>query len=464
MKTEKKTGENEISEVRAKFDDILVKEITRLIEVNDESIQAISFNMVTLSCLFLLVDRENDIKKISDNSIERYTKNSLLKEVLEVTGSGQTIDDSIDKGLLEAFEKLTQIGYVNIKNGSYYLQLPAFAVVNFINSLFPDMSGMNLVAFVNQMVDEVLTNRKGLDDGLEQFQKTLKARGVALNNLQKKDFNKQTPDKLPVQNKTDKKKQKNELMKQISSLRSVSKKQIGIPNIITSSYSKKVNIKEVFEKNGYQKNSEESVQNKKIEQVEQKNDVADLENKKADNKAEKLTNHDNILSPDSEENVVDSEKEENVVAPEFAKDIGNVDKPENILTPSVEKDIATQLHIKDEVARLVSEALKKQEIEKKVEIQKVEIQKEEIQKEEIQKVDEKNIEDKIDEDKIDIEKKIQMFENSIALLVLFVIKVKYLLRQLNQVKCIIPVQMKVVVLLAGANHILINALYVKIHF
>ncbi len=402
MNIEKNTGENKIAEVRSKFDVILVKEITRLIEINDESIQAISFNMVTLSCLFLLVERENEIKKISDNSIERYTESSLLKEVIEVTGSGQTIDDNIDKDLLEAFEKLAEIGYVNIKKDRYYLQLPAFAVVNFINSLFPDMSGMNLVAFVNQMVDEVLTNRKSIDDGLEQFQVTLETRGVALHNQEKKNFNKPADDlKLPVQDEVDKKKQKNKLAKQISSLRSIVKKKTGVPNIITSSYSRKVKIKAVFDKKEYQEDIEQPVQKHKTEQSEQKKDVSVHENEEKKSEAENLINHDNVLSSDMTEEMADLSKDETMINSESEETgTGDLNIAENISTTAVKKESGAdvQKQIKDEVARLVSEELKKQEIEKNVESKEIA---------------EKTFDDK--DHKTDIENKIKMFENSMSI-------------------------------------------------
>ena len=80
-----------------------------------------------------------------------------------------------------SFQALTLYGYVAIGDDNcYYPQLSAIAIVNFIDNLFPGMPGMNLVAYVIQLTDEVITGRKKLDVAVHYFEQTLSSRGVSL--------------------------------------------------------------------------------------------------------------------------------------------------------------------------------------------------------------------------------------------------------------------------------------------
>jgi len=162
-----------VSEVRAHFDEILVKHIARLIEIDSNS-ATLSFNLATITCLLLAVERDKEIANFPDMPPERYNRATFLKEI-------ETVGLDIDDDLMVAFQALTQYGYVVIGSDDlYYSQISAFALVNFLDNLFPGMPGINLVAYVIQHIDEVVSGRVELYFAKEKFEQTLVTRGVAL--------------------------------------------------------------------------------------------------------------------------------------------------------------------------------------------------------------------------------------------------------------------------------------------
>ena len=87
----------------------------------------------------------------------------------------------IDDDLMASFQSLAQYGYVMIgADEKYHTQISSFAIVSFLNNLFPEMTGMNLVAYILQAIDEVLSGRKGLEDALDQLDQTLISKGIPL--------------------------------------------------------------------------------------------------------------------------------------------------------------------------------------------------------------------------------------------------------------------------------------------
>ncbi|MBU2452263.1 MAG: DNA topoisomerase I, partial [Proteobacteria bacterium] len=72
-------------------------------------------------------------------------------------------------------------GYISTdSNGQLKAEMPAFMMVGFLDNMFPGMPGMNLVAFVLQMNEEVNSERKSLELAKDSFKSTLKSRGVSV--------------------------------------------------------------------------------------------------------------------------------------------------------------------------------------------------------------------------------------------------------------------------------------------
>jgi hypothetical protein len=163
----------DLSKVKSVFDEILVKHIQRLLEI--ETLAAsLPFNLSTIACLLLLVERENEIKNFSQSPPDRYTRETFLDDLSDI---GLDIDDT----LMVSFQGLAQHGYVEIdQNNRYNAQISAYALVSFLDNLFPGMKGMNLVAYILQTIAEVSSNRKDLNDAIEQFDQTLQSKGIPL--------------------------------------------------------------------------------------------------------------------------------------------------------------------------------------------------------------------------------------------------------------------------------------------
>lgn len=175
METDVNTEKEDLapSYVRDQLDEILAQEITNLLDV-DEMTAMMSFNLASISCVTLIIEREREIKQFSDFPPERYTKESFLTELLDI---GLEMDDT----LKETVDTVLSKGYISTDSeGQLRGEMPSFMMVGFLDNMFPGMQGMNLVAFVLQMNDEVNSGRKNLALAKESFKSTLKSRGVSV--------------------------------------------------------------------------------------------------------------------------------------------------------------------------------------------------------------------------------------------------------------------------------------------
>ena len=159
--------------VRGQLDEILTREITRLIEIDYESVLKI-YNLAGISCILIAVEREREIKNAPESPPERFTKKTFFNE-LEDIGLVK------DKMLMDAFHSAMDLGYLTLdENGNIKAEVSAYTIVAFLDNMFPGMQGMHLIAFIMQMNDEVLSNRKSLKTAKDSFSKTLKNSGVSV--------------------------------------------------------------------------------------------------------------------------------------------------------------------------------------------------------------------------------------------------------------------------------------------
>lgn len=159
--------------VRDQLDEILAKEIIALLDV-DSNLAMMSFNLASISCVTLIIEREREISQFPDSPPERYSKESFINELIDI---GLEKDDAFEKTIDSVISK----GYISINDqGDLRSEMPAFMMVGFLDSMFPGMPGMNLVAFVLQMNEEVNSQRKTLGLAKESFTSILKSRGVTV--------------------------------------------------------------------------------------------------------------------------------------------------------------------------------------------------------------------------------------------------------------------------------------------
>ncbi len=159
--------------VREELDTILANEITSFVDMGSDLVK-VTYNLATISCIFTIVDREKEINAYSDSPPERYTIGSLLDELVDL---GLTRDESLRR----AVDSVILQGYATTDGkGQLQAALSSYTMVGFLDNMFPGMPGMNLIAFVLQMNDEVTSGRKGLEEAKTAFKQTLKQRGVSV--------------------------------------------------------------------------------------------------------------------------------------------------------------------------------------------------------------------------------------------------------------------------------------------
>jgi ssDNA-binding Zn-finger/Zn-ribbon topoisomerase 1 len=118
-------------------------------------------------------------------------------------------------------------------------------MVGFLDSMFPGMQGLNLIAFILQINDEVNTGRKSLDLAKESFEKTLKTRGVSVTKDRAQErateMVKGGNKSITVQSKQISARLKREKLNKLSQLMKSRKQR-------TDGYQEKVKIKDLFDK------------------------------------------------------------------------------------------------------------------------------------------------------------------------------------------------------------------------
>jgi hypothetical protein len=161
------------TDIISQFDETLGKHLDQLLGAR-QGIEALPLNIFTVSCLILLATRETEIESFPYLPPERYTHESLLENISEMNiEHGGDLESYINS----MFDK----GYIKIENdGRLFPCPPIMKMALLFDRIFPRMPGLNLVAYLGQMIDEVISNRKELRVALSQFDQMLNLHGVSL--------------------------------------------------------------------------------------------------------------------------------------------------------------------------------------------------------------------------------------------------------------------------------------------
>jgi len=158
------------------FDKILIKNLERLIG-SSNLFSELTLNSVIISCLILLMERENEIENSPSDSSARYTSEKLINELEEMGFEPERCKNSVVQDMVEK-------GYIHVEEEYFIPGEPATSMVKLLDRTFPGMPGMNLVAYFIQTMDEVNSGRKDLDSAISQFDQILNMQGVPLNKEQ----------------------------------------------------------------------------------------------------------------------------------------------------------------------------------------------------------------------------------------------------------------------------------------
>jgi len=169
-KTSEKQDRNTIS--RQRFDDTLMKHMARLLGVSSGP-GMLPLNIQNVSCLVLLSEQQANEEKQFRTPEDRYTQDLLFQELAEIG-----LDSEAD--FEEMLQQMRQMEYLHIdESGLIIGRKPALKMSRLIDSILPQMPGLNLIAYIAQTIDEVASGRKNIDDAVDQFNQTLMQQGVS---------------------------------------------------------------------------------------------------------------------------------------------------------------------------------------------------------------------------------------------------------------------------------------------
>ncbi len=347
-------GSDESQEfVRSQLDEILAREITAFIDVDSDSAM-MTFNLATISCITIIVEREREIKQYTDFPPERYNKESFSSELVDI---GLDNDDY----LASAIDSSLNSGYISSQeNGELKAEMPSFMMAGFLDSMFPGMQGMNLIAFVLQMNHEVNSGRKTLELAKDSFETSLKTRGVSVtqDHAEKRasEMVQGVQQAVSAQAKEISTQLKKENLNRLSKLIKTRKKRSG-------EYQEKVKIQDVFDKGPTKEEIE--AEKREIQQAEEAARKAaelarqlaekDEKIKEAEDAAKDLA--DQLKSLEEKESLLESVQEEARIAKEKAAQL-EAREAEMAEKEARLKALEEEIRLKEEQAKQDAEARK----------------------------------------------------------------------------------------------------------
>lgn len=156
-------------ELEVKFGALLMKHVQRLAAT---AAPAVDFpvNAATLACSTLITERENQLK--NNELMQRFTREDLFQEISEL---GVPMNGNWEK-ILHVMEKE---GYLRIQDDGFLQGEPQLIeFCNVLDKIFPRMRGLNLVAYLVQTIEEVVSGRKDSDEAQRQLDQVLEMHGV----------------------------------------------------------------------------------------------------------------------------------------------------------------------------------------------------------------------------------------------------------------------------------------------
>lgn len=163
----------EEANIKEQLDEVFVRHIERLIGTS-YGIEGLALNLTTVPCLVLLAERETEIESFPFVPPERYDESKLTNELSEVSlDPGEdvktAIRDMIDKDYIEIGD-----------DDKYFAQKPTLSMSQLFDHIFPQMPGINLIAYLGQMIDEVHGSRREINQAKAQLDQLLKQQGFPL--------------------------------------------------------------------------------------------------------------------------------------------------------------------------------------------------------------------------------------------------------------------------------------------
>jgi len=172
-------------DIMQQFDEVLGNQLDRLLGTR-LGLEMLPMNIFSMSCLIMLATRETEIQSFPYLPPERYTSETIMDSLAEMN-----IGAVNDLG--SCIKEMIQRGYMSVSEDErFFSGSPAIKMAQVFDRIFPRMPGLNLVAYLGQMIDEVSSKRKELKTALSQFDQMLNLHGVPL----KRDHDSHQPDSV----------------------------------------------------------------------------------------------------------------------------------------------------------------------------------------------------------------------------------------------------------------------------
>jgi hypothetical protein len=157
--------------LRSQFDEIIGRNFERLTGTR-QGIGGLPLNIATIGCFILLGGREIEIENSPTDAAERYTRETFLHEA---AGLGVEPDEYLETGLRDMIKR----GYFEVDSeGRIIAQESTMAMTRVLDRIFPKMTGINLLAYIGQTVEEAMTGRTDMESATSRFDQTLKHQGL----------------------------------------------------------------------------------------------------------------------------------------------------------------------------------------------------------------------------------------------------------------------------------------------
>ncbi len=157
--------------VRVRFNQILLSHYERLTGTMNVA-GGLPLSLDNIGCLILFGKRELEMLDYTSEISERYTMEEFLKEVRD---AGIETDEHFQT----AMQDLMQKKYIEeLPEGHIHGYSDTKETARILNSIFPNMQGLNLLAYIWQTIAEVTSGRTDLESALSRFDQTLNNHGV----------------------------------------------------------------------------------------------------------------------------------------------------------------------------------------------------------------------------------------------------------------------------------------------
>jgi len=157
--------------IRQHFDDALIEQMARLLGKNRLPAH-LPLNFLNVSFLVLMSEQQANEEKHFSAPEDRYTRETLFQELSEIG-----LDSAVAYAAM--LEQMLQLEYLHLDAGGLIAgNEPALQVAQQIDSILPQMPGLNLIAYIAQTIDEAVSGRKDLADAVDQFNQTLVQQGI----------------------------------------------------------------------------------------------------------------------------------------------------------------------------------------------------------------------------------------------------------------------------------------------